>query len=261
MHHDALATWTRPLFVSLPVKSFYFFVIYGTLEETFPEIDHQTYRSLGLPEGMELQSHALTEREERHDEFQVGSGWEEFNRESPQAAEAVMHAPTCVALRGELPDAEHLNQLRDCIGMIMFLLDHGGTAVCDVLTGNWYSSLDWRLKIFGEGILATQSLIAYHSIEQPDGRLHLYTRGMRRFARPDLSMKDVEFKVEPTRMAMIHHLANSMIAGGSIPNGHRLQFPELATSLTCQWQGSLDDPFFYNFWLKLDADEQSSQAF
>lgn len=246
-----LDSWPRPFFVPLPLKSFYFFVIYGTLDETFPAIPTEAYRSLGLPEGLELNFHALEDRVALREEFQHGTGWERLCSEAPQAVNAIQEAPACVVLRGELPDAEDLDRLRDCIGLIMFMLDNGGEAVCDVLTGDWYSSLDWRLLVFEEEHAAANSLIAFHSIEQLDGKLHLYTRGMRRFARPDLSIEDVQPEDESSRVAILSHIASNMIDGGSIPEGQQLQFPDLDVSLTCHWQGSLDDPLFYNFWLRL----------
>ncbi len=253
MTDNILEHWPRPLFVSLPLQSFFFFVIYGVLDEAFPAIPHAVYRSLGLPDGLELAFHSLEERPELRDHFRCSSGWEQFCIDSHQIAEAIQLAPTCLVLRGELPDANHLNSLRDCIGLIQFLLDHGGLAVCDVLTGNWYRSLDWRLSLFDERVDASSALVAFLSIEQPDGRLHLYTRGLRRFARPDLSMYDVDQNDESTCMEIIQHLVQSLIAGGSIPDGQQLHFPELGSSITCRWQGSLDDPLFHNFSIALKA--------
>ncbi len=249
--NDTLERWPRSLFVPIPLRSFYFFVSYGTLDETYPPIPHDRYRSRGLAEGLELSFFSLEDRPELKSDFQRGAGWEEFLASSAQTVESIQHASACLVLRGELPDADHLDSLRDSIGLIMFLLDHGGTAVCDVLTGSWYSSLDWRLRIFDEGAEASKALVALHSIEQPNGRLHLYTRGLRRFARPDLSMEDVRLDEEASRLKIIDHLVDGLIAGGSIPDGQRLHFPEFDTSVVCRWQGSLDDPQFFNFQVDL----------
>jgi hypothetical protein len=187
-------------------------------------------------------------------DFQRGTGWDQFLIDAPQAAEATQNAAACLVLRGELPDAEQLDTLRDCIGLIMFLLDHGGSSVCDVLTGNWYHSLDWRLRVFDEREDASSALVAFFSIAQPNDRLQLYTRGLRRYARPDLSLSDVRPDDEASRMLIIQHLARCLVVGGSIPDGQQLHFPELATSVTCRWHGGLDDPFFYNFWLELKVE-------
>jgi hypothetical protein len=251
MTDEFLERWPRPLFVPLPLQSYFFFVIYGVLDESFPAIAHVDYRSHGLPEGLELVYHSLKDRPELRNHFQSGPDWDRLRLEFPEVVESIQEAPTCLVLRGELPDTDHLNSLRDCIGLIQFLLDHGGSAVCDVLTGNWYRGLDWRLQVFDEGSDAPSGLVSYLSIEQPDGSLHLYTRGMRRFARPDLSMRCVLPGDESRSLAMIQHLVESLIAGGSIPEGKQLRFPELSTSVTCHWQGSLDDPLFHNFFIGL----------
>ena len=133
----------------------------------------------------------------------------------------------------------------------MYLLDNGGTAVCDVLTGTWYSSLDWRLKIFDDGAAAAGSLIAIQAIDEPDGTRRIYTRGMRRFARPDLSIEGVAPELEASWLAIIRFLAKNLIEGASIPNGQQLNFSDLGIRITSHWQGGLDDPLFYNFWLQL----------
>ncbi len=255
MTEKSLEHWPRPLFKPLPLQSYFFFVIYGVLDESFPAVPRNEYRTLGLPEGLELEFHSLAERPELRNHFQCGSPWEQFCIDAPDVVEAIQQAPNCIVVRGELPDTEHLDALRDCIGLIQFLLDHGGSAVCDVLTGHWYRGLDWRLNVFDVGAAASNAFVAFLSIEQPDGLLHLYTRGMRRFARPDLSMHHVQPGDESTCIAIIQHLVESLIAGASIPDGQRLRFPELATSVICRWQGSLDDPLFHNFSLELELAE------
>ncbi|MDZ4851370.1 MAG: hypothetical protein SGI77_18940 [Pirellulaceae bacterium] len=253
MPETELESWPRPHFVQLPLSGLYFFVVYGALEETYPTIPQQEYQSNGLPNGLQLLYHSLGERAELRMHFQHGASWENFCRESPIVVDALQQSPTCLALRGELPDANHLDSLRDCIGLIMYLLDHGGTAVVDVLTGNWYGPLDWRLKVFDGGIAGSNSLITFQSIEEQPGKRHLYTRGMRRFARPDLSIENVDAADESSRQAILEYLAQSMIAGGSIPNGQALSFPELGIEFTCHWQGGLEDPKFYNFYIRLTA--------
>ena len=251
MKDQALEHWPRPLFVPLPLQSLFFFVMYGVLEESFPAISRADYRTLGLPEGLELAFHSLEERPELRSHFQSGSPWEQFCIDAPKVVEAIQHAPTCLVLRGELPDADHLNSLRDCVGLIQFLIDHGASAVCDVLTGCWYRGLHWRLRIFDQGPAASIAFVTFLSIVQPDGTLQLYTRGMRRFARPDLLIRGHGPSDEATCMAMIQRIVEAMIAGGSIPEGQTLRFPELGMSVTCRWQGGLDDPLFYNFWIEL----------
>ncbi len=252
MTNETLEHWPRPLFVPLPLSSYFLFVIYGVLDESFPAIDRAEYRSRGLPAGLELAFHSLEDRPELRNCFQSGPDWDRFCLEFPEVVEAIQQAPTCLVLRGELPDVDNLDSLRDCIGLIQFLLDHGGFAVCDVLTGSWYRGLDWRLEVFEEESNAPSGLVSYLSIEQPDGLLHLYTRGMRRFARPDLSMQCVQAIDESSCASMVQHLVQSLIAGGSIPDGQQLRFPELAQSITCRWQGSLDDPHFHNFLIELE---------
>jgi hypothetical protein len=244
MTDEILERWHRPLFVPLPLQSYFFFVLYGVLDESFPAIARADYRSCGLPEGLELAFHSLEDQPEFRNHFQSGADWERLCCESPEVVEAILQAPTCLVLRGELPDTDDLNSLRDCIGLIQFLLDHGGSAVCDVLTGKWYRGLDWRLQIFDEGLNAPSELVSYLSIEQPDGLLHLYTRGLRRFARPDLSMRRIQPEGELRSLAIVQHLTEALIAGGSIPDGKQLRFPELSTSVTCRWRGASKTLFF-----------------
>ena len=96
MTDHSLEHWPRPRFVQLPLNALTFFAIYGALDETFPALPHQEYRSLGLPTGMELGHHLLSDRPELKEHFQSGAGWNHFCQESPQAMEALQHATACL---------------------------------------------------------------------------------------------------------------------------------------------------------------------
>ena len=76
--------------------------------------------------------------------FQDGYLWDDLKARNPALAEQVAQSPECLILRGELEDGPTLNYLRDAVGLLTFLLDHGGITIYDPSIFQW-----WTRKIGG----------------------------------------------------------------------------------------------------------------
>ena len=48
---------------------------------------------------------------------------------NPVLAGRIVESTECLILRGEIEDGDNLNYLRDSVGLLTFLLDHGGITV------------------------------------------------------------------------------------------------------------------------------------
>ena len=51
-------------------------------------------------------------------------------------------------LRGTPTDSTTLDYLRDTIGLITYLIDHGGCAVYDPFMFRWWQPQEWKQQIF-----------------------------------------------------------------------------------------------------------------
>jgi len=259
----------------MPLQQLFYFVIFGNIEESLPPFESNRYRTSGVPDGIELEFVSRDESLNVWEQFQIGPAWDAFRSSNPVLEQAMLQCPSCVIVRGQIPDGDTLEPLASTIGVITSLLDAGGIAVCDVLTASWFDTLDWKLSVFEPGMEGLAKLVVVN-LERLDrnlpetGELWVYTRGMRRFARPDVSFTKLPANMTDLGKKLVEYLAYSMIDGAVIPNGKELFFrntendsvavehltaydPDYSKGIRvrCELSGGLDDPHFFNFYLNL----------
>lgn len=184
-----LRSWERPYFEAGGGEPYLFYVVYGSFTDELT-IDSAKYHSCGLPEGLDLAIYSADENCGTVELFRTGHFGQWLWEMDPALSTVVLAAPGCAILRGEVSDSPALDYLRDAVGLVACLLDQGGLAVFDPQAFQWWSPAKWRETIF-EG--ADGSLKQHVSIlvSAEDGRNWWHTRGLRKFGRPDLSVRRV----------------------------------------------------------------------
>jgi hypothetical protein len=262
-----LNTWTRSQYQELPLQQLHYLVIFGNIDESLPPLDSVRYRSTGLPEGMELEFASREESPELWDQFQKGSAWELFCESAPTIVDAIKNSPTCVIARGQIADSDSLEPLGNVIGIITSLLDSGGIVVYDVLTATWFDSLGWKMSVFEPGLEGLAKLVVVQQEAENKEESWIYTRGMRRFARPDISFRNVPNDATAEAELLVEFLIYRMMDGAVIPDGKELIFKDLPLALSgasplkirCNLAGNLDDPHFFNFFLEVATVSNTSE--
>jgi hypothetical protein len=94
-------------------------------------VDSQEYRTLGIHPSLELNLYGRDKYPEVLAGFQEGYLWDELVAQDPTSARKVSESDQCLILRGELDDPGDLNYLRDSVGLLTCLLDHGGVCIYD----------------------------------------------------------------------------------------------------------------------------------
>ncbi len=252
-------TWSRSQYQELPLQQLHYLLIFGNIDESLPPLDSLRYRSTGLPEGMELEFASREESPELWDQFQKGPAWELFCESAPTIVEAIKNSPSCVIARGQIADSDSLEPLGNVIGIMTSLLDSGGIVVYDVLTATWFDSLSWKMSVFEPGLEGLAKLVVVQQEAENQDESWIYTRGMRRFARPDVSFRNVPNAATAEAELLVEFLTSCMMDGAVIPDGKELVFKDLPPTLSgaspvkirCTLAGSLDEPHFFNFFLQV----------
>ncbi len=219
--------------------------IYGRFPDTV-DISRGKYRCTGVPDGIELQHYWRTEHESvvtsflKHPFFAAA-----LKRELPGVADGVNSAPECTIIRGEVPDSANLDYLRDVIGLVTWFLDNGGLAVLDPQTMRWYGREKWRGEVFEPNNPVPRHHVVIF-ISEDEGDLWLHTRGMRKFARPDLSMRRVPTQNRDAAIELVNRFVELQAGGQTIVEGQEIQMQSLPAGLTCRHAGDLNDPNFNN---------------
>src|SRR4029079_11749645 len=142
-----IADWPRPYFEAGGGSSFHFYVLFGQCAQPI-EISASRYRCTAVPEDLDLMTYDAATYPDVIADFRSGHLWDQLRRMNPELAAIVEAQEHCVVLRGELPDRETLNDFRNIVGLIAWMLESGCVALYDPQMFKWWSPDEWRKPAF-----------------------------------------------------------------------------------------------------------------
>lgn len=240
-----LKDWDRPYFTQPGNPSLLYYIVYGEIQGDF-NIQGDTYRVLHMPEGLQLQSCRTTDGSETVEQFRSEHFLKMLESQHPELVETVKKQEHCYIVQAILPDSQLLNDFRVVIGITTYLLDSGCVAAFDPLTRKWWSPQEWRETVFTpEEFTPFPHVHISISPERNDSQW-VYTHGMRKFGRPDLSVHYVNEEEMQGVIEMMNRFIGFMAAGGTIEEGQEIKMASLPAGMKCVHKGTLEDPNFNN---------------
>lgn len=237
------APWTRPYFWRSDARAMLLYFVFGEFPEEL-KLDIGRHGSTGLPAGVTMHrfdKHTLAHWEGHPLRGALGEVLRSDDLETYKTARA---APECIMLRGELNDPESLDYLRDTLGVVGALLDVGGTVVVDPQILALFPADVWRERCADGGASPREHVLILCNDEE-DGAW-VRTRGLRKFARPDVSIRRVP-QTEVERAGVVAtRLVELQAQGMRFVDGTALEAEGLPQGLIAHLGGSLEDPQFNN---------------
>jgi len=242
-----LTDWPRVYHQPGGGDAFLFFAVYGRFPADV-EVSSAEYRTAGVPQGTSLRK--LNRAQSPGFPFSSEAIGELLRPKQPALFAAVQQVPECMILQGTVADPANLNYLRDAIGLILYLLDHGGIAAIDPQQFKLYDAAAWRTELFAPASpdLALHAVI--FSSDEAGGRRWIRTRGLRKFGRPDLSLHNVIPEHQNAVIELFNRFVLFQAQGGVIADGQEIQMGSLP-GLICRHAGGLDDPDFNNVHVEM----------
>ncbi len=249
---DDLTDWPRQFYKGPDGQPFLFYVVFGAFTR-MPAMSWEQYRSNGIFPGLELMHYGRDKHAEVLDRFRQGYLWDELKRRMPKLAQAVQEAGECLILKGELKDQSDLNYLRDSVGLLTYLLDHGGIVVYDPQMIHWWEPEEWRERVFRPAEAVPRHHVAILTSEESEDTslTWFHTRGLRKFGRPDLSVHRVPSQYHEAVIDLFNRFIEFQAFGGIIEEGQEIRIKTLPSDLTCHHAGDLDDPDFNNVHVEI----------
>jgi hypothetical protein len=237
--------WQRPHWQASGEEVFLQFFVFGKFGDG--RVPSEPYGSEGLPEGVEISSHhhpALRQWEGYPLKGELGRM---FKEDAPEAYRAALDAPEVLVVRGRLKDPGDTGYLRDTFGVLAGLLDVGGTAILDPQILSLFDAGAWRRQyLVRDGApIRNHLLILCDDDAANEGRYWIHTRGMRKFGRPDASIRNVpEDDIDRAGM-LCERLVELQALGAHFSDGQTLNAEGLP-GLSAKLGGGDDDPEFNN---------------
>lgn len=259
MNNDVLPNWSREHYRQAGGEPFLFYVIFGAAVEELA-LSRSKYRCDEIPAGLEMLSYGPGSHPEVLDSFRSGYLWTQLQENEPQLAQEIATRQQCVIVRGSLGDQATLNYLRNTIGLLTCLLDHGGVGIFDPLSFQWWSPSAWRSKVFDPAALSPNEHVVILVSEETDGTHWFHTRGLRKFGRPDLSIHGAPASYQEAVVDMFNRFIEFQAFGGVIENGEEVRLSSLPPGMRCVWGGSEEDPDFNNVHVEVHWPASAEQG-
>jgi hypothetical protein len=131
---------------------------------------------------------------------------------------------------------------------LTYLLDNGVCAIYDPQMFHWWSPEQWRERIFepASPVPRRHVVILYSPEEQSPELLWVHTRGMRKFGRPDLSVRRIGAAHRDAVFDLCERFIEYQAFGAVIPEGQSVRMATLPPGGVAHHGGDLDDPDFNN---------------
>jgi hypothetical protein len=244
--------WPRSQWQDSGEPAFLLWFVFGDFDADF-QIDAPRYRTRGTPTGIDVVRYVNRELEKWDGYPLAGTLGAMLYDENSRLFERAKKARECVMLRGSLADPSDLDTLRDLIGTVTALTDLGGVAVIDPQMLSMFDENEWRTRYFAADAFAARDhvLILCNEDDRHAGRLHVHTRGLRKFARPDLSLRNVPPAAAAHAGELAERFVDFQTAGGIVAEGYEVEIDGSDTGMRVSVAGAMDDPEFNNRHLAL----------
>jgi hypothetical protein len=244
--------WPRPNWHDSGDEAFLLWFAFGTFDADLV-IDADRYRTRGTPPGVDVVRYANRELA-RWDGYPLAGTlgrllWEEDAR----LFERAKSARDCMMLRGSIRDPADLDSLRDLVGTITALADNGGIAVVDPQILSMFDPAQWRRSFAGDAFRTRDHvLILCSEDERNEGRSWVHTRGMRKFARPDVSIRNVPPAAVAVAGELAERFADFQAKGGIVDESREIEMSGVPGGMRIRVAGASDDPEFNNRHVAMD---------
>ena len=199
-------------------------------------------------------SYNAEEHADALESFRSGPMWDELLKADRQMAELVLEQKACTVVQGRFPDPESLDYLRDTIGLVTFLMDHGGVVVYDLQTLALRTAEEWRERVFEPAVaVPLEHVVILHSAND-DGTEWFHTLGMRKFGRPDLSFDGVGKLERAGGVRLFEHCIREQAMGWRIADGAVIGGDFGLGELNAEVGGDVEDLDFNNFHVEFSRE-------
>jgi hypothetical protein len=244
--------WPRPQWRDSGAQALLLWFVFGDFDAEF-RIDAPRYRTRGTPPGVDVVRYA-NRNLARWEGYPLGGTLGRLLREeNPRLFERACKAGECVMLRGSVSDPPDLDGLRDLIGTIAAMTDLGAIAIVDPQTLSMTEGGEWRARYFDKDVFAARDhvLILAKDDERNAGRVHVHTRGLRKFARADISLRNVPKEMMALAGQLAERFVEFQALGGIVEDGREIELEGAPGTMRVRRAGALDDPEFNNVHLAM----------
>jgi hypothetical protein len=244
-----IPAWQRPHWQPSDEDILLQFYVFGSFEAGRPPM--QDYGSDGLPAGVTMTSYHHNALRQWEGYPLKGSLGRMLKDDASEAYRIALDAPQVLVVRGQIKDSPATGYLRDTFGVLAALLDVGGTAIFDPQIAGLFEADEWRRRyLVPDGAPTRAHLLIMRDGEETPGRSWIHTRGMRKFGRPDISIRNVPDRDTDRAGMLCERLADLQALGAHFAEGQPLEAEGVPGGMVATLGGDMNDPAFNNSYVE-----------
>jgi hypothetical protein len=244
-----IPAWQRPHWQASAEEILLQFYVFGKFDAV--RVPSADYGSAGLPAGVEAVNHDHNALRQWDGYPLKGAMGRMFKDDAPQAYQLALDAPQVMVVRGTLKDSPATGYLRDTLGVLAGMLDIGGTAILDPQTLSLLDADAWRSRfLIRDGAPVRNHLLILCDNEATPDRSWVHTRGMRKFGRPDISIRQVPDHATDRAGQLCEKLVELEALGAHFVDGQTLDIEGVPGGVVVRLGGGRDDAQFNNTYVE-----------
>ncbi len=245
-----IPAWQRPHWHASDEEILLQFYVFGQFQAV--RVPSAAYGSPGLPPGIEATNHVHSALRAWAGYPLKGSLGRMFKDDAPEAWQLAFDAPEVMVVRGTIKDSPATGYLRDTLGVLAGMLDIGGMAILDPQILELVNADAWRQKyLIAGGAPIRNHLLILREDDGDADHSWVHTRGMRKFGRPDISIRGIPRSAVDRAGMLCEQLTDLQALGAHFTEGQTLAIEGLANGAEVHLGGGLDDPAFNNTYVGL----------
>lgn len=248
-------SWSRPKWQERQQQAKVCYVIIGSPHRTGLKVKKSRHHIDRLEPELEVTLH------QRYEDETWFTSWFDFpgadlDGTFGPAAKLIRDFDQLTIVRGEFSDRDSLDFLRNSLGVVSAIVDNNAIGVFDMYAVQWWTPEQW-LESFvsrSEFLLQDHLSIIVSNDDEVGTELWMHTRGMCKFARPDLQVKHVEEPHVNNTARLLHQIGEYLATGADITDGHTLNpgpFERLVSFVESPDDTDDDAPHFSNSCLEV----------
>ncbi|MBX3702034.1 MAG: hypothetical protein KIS72_02565 [Luteimonas sp.] len=244
--------WPRGRWQDSGGEAFWLWFVFGDFAADL-RIDAQRYRTGPPPTGVEAVRYRNAALAQWDGYPLAGTLGAIFEEENPRLLDAARKSTECWMLRGSLRDPADLDGLRNMIGTISALCDQGAVAVVDPQMLSLFAADEWQRRYFArDAFHARDHVLILADTDPADAsRMRVHTRGLRKFARADLDIRNVPPALTQHAGELAQGFVEFQCDGGVVADGHAVALGDDGQQLVATLIDDAGDADFNNRHLRL----------
>jgi hypothetical protein len=237
-------------------KPFFFYAVFGP-DFSGLRVSEERHRAAGIPSGIRFLLHDIRKDSETMTLFYSNRLGELLREKGDDVFRRVALSPACLVIVGEVQEDDTLEYMRSMIGIVQAALELNAAAVLDTQSLRWYTPREWSdaqfevtqfLPLEQTALLVTAESKGDTEANSGSGSstFRLHTRGMRKFGRPDVSVRNVPEAEIPVVTSLVNRLIELQAAGQALQAVSTVEWRGKEWTLAGAYDANADNPDFNN---------------